>query len=107
MRAVVELAYDSGRRAFRLSPDIHCLARSRRLLPRAIAGVDMNLQESLCIPNVRALAEGIDLVCEVKGRRVRIARNAIAPESHVRKAGDYGALVISRELAQQLRLSAE
>ena len=67
----------------------------------------MNLQESLCIPNVRALAEGIDLVCEVKGRRVRIARNAIAPESHVRKAGDYGSLVISRALAQQLRLSAE
>jgi len=67
----------------------------------------MSGQESLCIPNVRALAEGIDLVCQVNGRQVRVARNAIAPESHVRKAGDYGALVISREMAQQLQLSAE
>jgi hypothetical protein len=59
------------------------------------------------IPNVRALADGLALVCQLSdGRRVSVPPLGIAPGSAVRKPGDYGTLVLRREYAERLALAS-
>jgi hypothetical protein len=54
------------------------------------------------IPNVRALSEGDALVCQIQGHRAGVPKDEIMAESHVRKPGDYGVLVIARAVAERL-----
>ena len=54
------------------------------------------------IPDVRALSEGIALVCQVQGHRAGVPKDEIMAESHVRKPGDYSVLVIARAVAVRL-----
>ena len=57
--------------------------------------------------NVRALRQGLVLVCELDGQHVGVLREAIGRDSEVREPGDYGRLVITRRHAIDLRLMDE
>lgn len=58
------------------------------------------------LPNVRAISDGLSLMCEMEGgRRIAIPLYEIGPGSEVRRPGDFGTLVVSREIAEFLRLA--
>ena len=44
------------------------------------------------------------MVCEIKGRRVAVALNAIEQTSSVQKPGDYGTLIINSDAARRIGL---
>jgi hypothetical protein len=55
------------------------------------------------IPQVFAISDGLALICELKDkRRIGVPIAWIALASDVRRPGDYGTLVIPRQLAQNL-----
>lgn len=57
------------------------------------------------VPNVRAVSDGLALVCELPDkRRIGVPKAWIELESEVRDPGDYGTLVIPRDLAHNLGL---
>lgn len=57
-------------------------------------------EKYLAIPNVRAISDGLPLVCEIDGIRYGIARWAIRADSSVQAPGDHGLLVIEEGFAQ-------
>jgi hypothetical protein len=60
------------------------------------------------VPNVRAISDGLALICELPDkRRIGVPVTFIHLKSEVRRPGDYGALVIPRQLAQDLGLNGE
>ena len=55
------------------------------------------------IPAVRAISDGLALICELAdGRRVGVPKALIEPTSEVRRPGDYGTLFIPVMLARDL-----
>lgn len=56
------------------------------------------------VRSVRAVQEGLWLVCEVAGRRIGIPTHAIAAWSDVRQSGDYGVLALQRQVAESMGL---
>ncbi|HEY2386073.1 MAG TPA: hypothetical protein VGK30_03865 [Candidatus Binatia bacterium] len=57
----------------------------------------------LRIPNVRAISDGLALICELPDkRRIGVPTLAIDPTSDVQGPGDYGTLVISKQVAIDL-----
>jgi hypothetical protein len=62
-------------------------------------------QQTVQIPNVRAVGRGLSLVCEIKGRRVAVPFNEIEAASRVQKPGDYGTLIIRTEAARRIGLT--
>jgi len=60
------------------------------------------------VPNVRAVSDGLALVCELPDkRRIGVPKAWIELKSEVREPGDYGTLVIPRELAHNLGLDGD
>ena len=58
------------------------------------------------IPAVRAISDGLALICELAdGRRVGVPKALIDPTSEVRRAGDYGTLFIPVALARDLGIA--
>lgn len=62
-------------------------------------------QQTIQIPNVRAVSRGVSLVCEIKGRRVAVPFNEIEAASRVQKPGDYGTLIIRTDAARRIGLT--
>jgi chemotaxis protein histidine kinase CheA len=62
-------------------------------------------QQTVQIPNVRAVSRGLSLVCEIRGRRFAVPFNEIEEASRVQKPGDYGTLIIRTEAARRIGLS--
>jgi len=55
------------------------------------------------VPNVRAISDGLALICELPDkRRVGVPQGLIDPGSEVQCPGDYGVLIIPRQLARDL-----
>ena len=63
-------------------------------------------ESTVTIENVRAVSDGLSLVCIVAGRRVGIPLSFIRAGSEVRRQGDWGKLRIPRWLATNLQLVA-
>jgi hypothetical protein len=64
--------------------------------------VDDNL---VWVPRVRAVSNRLALICELPStRRVGVPLHLIDAQSEVRLPGDYGTLVIPRQLAEDLGL---
>jgi hypothetical protein len=59
-------------------------------------------QGEYILHDVLATSDGLDLICEVKGRRFGVPKGSICAASEVRKPGDRGKLVIPRSLARNL-----
>ena len=58
------------------------------------------------IPSVRAISDGLALICELPdGRRVGVPKALIEPASEVRQVGDYGMLLIPVVLARDLGIA--
>jgi hypothetical protein len=57
------------------------------------------------IANVRAVSDGLVLLCEINGRRIGIPTHEIGSGSQVREPGDFGVLVVSREFAQRVGMA--
>ena len=55
----------------------------------------------VAVEDVRAVSDGLVLMCEAHGKRFGVPLNQIAPQSQVHRPGDYGTLVIHREFALQ------
>ena len=52
------------------------------------------------VPNVRAISDGLALMCELDdGRRVSVPLHLIGPESQVRQPGDCGTLAVTERFA--------
>ena len=83
--------------------------RARRRYDRRVgeAGQAAEDEATVAFENVRALRQGIVLLCEVDGKRVGVLREEIGAESEVQKPGDFGRLVITRRHAIDLRLMDE
>jgi hypothetical protein len=59
------------------------------------------------VPNVRALSDGLALVCQLEnGRRIAVPKYEIAARSEVQNPGDVGTLVLGRALAEYLGIAA-
>ena len=57
----------------------------------------------VAIPAVRAISDGLALICELPdGRRIGVPKALIDPTSEVRRPGDYGTLFIPIALARDL-----
>jgi hypothetical protein len=65
----------------------------------------MERQDLVRIANVRAIADGLALTCEVDGRRVSVPHGDVSSGSAVRKPGDFGVLVVPRTVAHRLGLA--
>jgi hypothetical protein len=59
-------------------------------------------RDVVTIANVRAISNGLALICEVDGRRFGVPTYEIDPTSEVRRPGDVGMLVVARELVPWL-----
>jgi hypothetical protein len=60
------------------------------------------------IPNVRAISDGLALICELLDkRRIGVPRLAIDLSSDVQHPGDVGTLVIPKALAHDLGLAGD
>ena len=60
------------------------------------------------VPNVRAISDGLALICELPDkRRIGVPANAIDLKSEVRRPGDFGTLVVIRELAHNLGIDGD
>jgi hypothetical protein len=63
--------------------------------------------ELVRIPNVRAISDGLALICELPDRRrIGVPQLAIDPSSQVQRPGDHGVLVISNQLAIDLGVTS-
>jgi hypothetical protein len=61
--------------------------------------------ELVRVPNVRAISDGLALICELPDkRRIGVPLLLIDPGSQVQHVGDYGVLVIPKHLAIDLGL---
>jgi hypothetical protein len=68
-------------------------------------GSTMARHDWVFIANVRAISDGLELLCEINGQRRGIPNDAIGSGSQVREPGDFGVLVVSREFAQRLGIA--
>ena len=60
------------------------------------------------VPNVRAISDGLALICELADkRRVGVPRTLIDLSSEVQQPGDRGTLIIPRQLARDLGLEGQ
>ena len=60
------------------------------------------------VPNVRAISDGLALICELPDkRRVGVPRTLIDLSSEVQQPGDRGTLIIPRQLARDLGLEGQ
>ena len=60
------------------------------------------------VPNVRAISNGLALICELPDkRRIGVPQTMIDLKSQVRRPGDYGTLVIPRQLAHDLGVDGD
>src|SRR3954466_5063004 len=79
-------------------------ARAPGAFSRSYAMPDAELVQ---IPHVRAISDGLALICELSdGRRVGVPKAWIEHSSEVRNAGDLGMLVIPTHLAHDLGIVA-
>jgi hypothetical protein len=63
--------------------------------------------ELVRIPNVHAVSDGLALVVELPDkRRVGVPISYIDPSSQVKRPGDHGMLVVSKEMAENLGIAA-
>lgn len=60
------------------------------------------------IAHVRAVSDGLALICELPDkRRIGVPLHLIHPSSEVRRPGDEGTLVIPKQLAHDLELDGD
>lgn len=77
-----------------------------RMSPQTSQGQKAISDKLVWVPRVRAVSNGLALICELPGsRRIGVPVDMIDSQSEVRSPGDYGTLVISPQLAQDLGVS--
>ena len=60
------------------------------------------------VAQVRAISNGLALICELPDkRRIGVPQPLIHLSSEVRRPGDYGTLVIPKQLAQDLGVDGD